>query len=432
VDFRSIVPDELPTPARLFLWGAVFNGLGNGIFNVILQLYLTSLGFTSSNLGSVFMMNAIGAAILTVPMGVLADRYGKKRIMLAGALAVALSVILILTSKSVLMFQLGFLLIGVSNATGVIISPLYSSFFEKDDLDKAFGLYGALNIATVSLGSLMGFIPPYLVDSYGFNLQSSYWLLLSLGAALFLSQFVFYMSSMRGMREPVKGEGPKFMLQSRGLVAKFCIISILSSLSYGVFFSLFPYYVNKKFGIESDALGALFFTSNLVAAGAMAASSRISKRYGTLTTMVLSMGLAAPFYLLTPLAPSYLALSILYVGRVGIRVIADPLLNSVFMKNIGDDEKSTANSIRMMAMQGANVVGPWASGQLMDRTSMELPAYVGGGLYAALAVFTLVLLRDTGPGTEMKAVLTVKAGFDEPAKGGSKLSPLVPNVPAKD
>lgn len=432
MDFRSIVPDELPTPARLFLWGAVFNGLGNGIFNVILQLYLTSLGFTSSNLGSVFMMNAIGAAILTVPMGVLADRYGKKRIMLAGALAVALSVILILTSKSVLMFQLGFLLIGVSNATGVIISPLYSSFFEKDDLDKAFGLYGALNIATVSLGSLMGFIPPYLVDSYGFNLQSSYWLLLSLGAALFLSQFVFYMSSMRGMREPVKGEGPKFMLQSRGLVAKFCIISILSSLSYGVFFSLFPYYVNKKFGIESDALGALFFTSNLVAAGAMAASSRISKRYGTLTTMVLSMGLAAPFYLLTPLAPSYLALSILYVGRVGIRVIADPLLNSVFMKNIGDDEKSTANSIRMMAMQGANVVGPWASGQLMDRTSMELPAYVGGGLYAALAVFTLVLLRDTGPGTEMKAVLTVKAGFDEPAKGGSKLSPLVPNVPAKD
>lgn len=432
MDFRSIVPDELPTPARLFLWGAVFNGLGNGIFNVILQLYLTSLGFTSSNLGSVFMMNAIGAAILTVPMGVLADRYGKKRIMLAGALAVALSVILILTSKSVLMFQLGFLLIGVSNATGVIISPLYSSFFEKDDLDKAFGLYGALNIATVSLGSLMGFIPPYLVDSYGFNLQSSYWLLLSLGAALFLSQFVFYMSSMRGMREPVKGEGPKFMLQSRGLVAKFCIISILSSLSYGVFFSLFPYYVNKKFGIESDALGALFFTSNLVAAGAMAASSRISKRYGTLTTMVLSMGLAAPFYLLTPLAPSYLALSILYVGRVGIRVIADPLLNSVFMKNIGDDEKSTANSIRMMAMQGANVVGPWAGGQLMDRTSMELPAYVGGGLYAALAVFTLVLLRDTGPGTEMKAVLTVKAGFDEPAKGGSKLSPLVPNVPAKD
>lgn len=68
----------------------------------------------------------------------------------------------------------------------------------------------------------------------------------------------------------------------------------------------------------------------------------------------------------------------------------------------------------------------------MDRTSMELPAYVGGGLYAALAVLTLVLLRDTGPGAEMKAVLTVKEGFDEPVKDGSKPTPLVPNVPAKD
>lgn len=432
MDIRSIVPDELPTPARLFLGGAVLNGLGNGIFNVILQLYLTSLGFTSSNLGSIFMMNAIGAVVLTVPMGVLADRYGKKRIMLVGAVAVALSVALILSSRNVLLFQLGFLLIGVSNAAGVIISPLYSSFFEKGDLDKAFGLYMALNIATVSLGSLMGFIPPYLVDVYGFKLQSSYLLLLSMAAVLFLSQYVFYMYSMRGIGEPVKEEGLKFTLRSRSLVAKFCVIGILGSLSYGVFFSLFPYYVNKKFGIESDALGTLFFASNLVAAGAMAASSRISKRYGALTTIVLSIGLAAPFSLLTPMAPSYLALSILYVGRGGIRMIAEPLLNSVFMKNLGDDEKSTANSIRMMAMQGANVVGPWAGGQLMDRTSMELPAYIGGGLYAALAVVTLVLLRDTGPGAEMKAVLPVKAGLDEPVKGGSKPSPLVPNVPSKD
>lgn len=189
--------------------------------------------------------------------------------------------------------------------------------------------------------------------------------------------------------------------------------------------------MNKKFGIESDALGTLFFASNLVAAGAMAASSRISKRCGALTTIVLSIGLATPFYLLTPMAPSYLALSILYVGRVGIRVIADPLLNSVFMKNLGDNEKSTANNIRMMAMHGANVAGPWAGGQLMDRISMELPAYIGGGFNAALAVVTLVLLRDTGSGAEMKAVLTVKAGLDEPVKGGSKPGPFVPKVPSR-
>lgn len=92
----------------------------------------------------------------------------------------------------------------------------------------------------MSLGSLMGFIPPYLVDVYGFKLQFSYLLLLSMAAVLFLSQYVFWMYSMRGIGKPVKEEGLKLTLRSRSLVAKFCVIGILSSLSYGVFFSLFP------------------------------------------------------------------------------------------------------------------------------------------------------------------------------------------------
>ena len=39
-------------------------------------------------------------------------------------------------------------------------------------------------------------------------------------------------------------------------------------------------------------------------------------------------------------------------------------------------------------MQGGGVVGPWLGGALMERFSLELPAFVGGGLYTVMAVTT--------------------------------------------
>ncbi|MDH5791637.1 MAG: MFS transporter, partial [Candidatus Bathyarchaeota archaeon] len=394
MDLRSIAPERVSTTARLFLSGAVLNGIGNGVFNVVGQLYFTSLGFTSSSLGNIFMMNAIGAAILTIPMGVLADRYGKKRIMLVSLASVVLSLSILLATKSVLALMVGFFVIGISNAAGVVMSPLYASFFEKDDLDKAFGLWGSLNIVTMSLGSLLGFIPPFLVKNYGLSLQTAYWIFLALGSLFFVAQYGFYLPSIRGMPEIPKGEGLSFTLNSRAFVLKFSLIAVISAVSFGVFFSLFPFYVNQKFGIQSDALGSLFFLSNFVAAGAQAVSPRISKKLGVLNTMVLSIGLATPFYLLVPLVPSFAWLSALYVARVGFRTLAEPLFSSTFMKHLQEDEKSTANSIRMMSMQGGSVLGPWLGGQLMERASLDAPAYIGGGLYAVLAVVTLFLLRD--------------------------------------
>jgi MFS-type transporter involved in bile tolerance (Atg22 family) len=54
---------------------------------------------------------------------------------------------------------------------------------------------------------------------------------------------------------------------------------------------------NKKFGIESDALGSLFVISNLVSAGANVLAPRVSKRLGTLKVIVLVISLCVPFYL---------------------------------------------------------------------------------------------------------------------------------------
>lgn len=424
MNLMSIAPDRVPAQAKLFLVGTIFNGIGNGIFNVIMQLYFSSLGFSSSALGSIFMMNPISATILMIPMGILGDRIGKKKMLWLGAAAVLLSLPLVLASRSVEMFMVGFLAIGVCNASAVVFSPLYSSFFDKGDLDKAFGLWGSLNIVTMSMGSLLGFVPPYLVKNHGYTLQNAYWVFMAVGAFFFVSQYLFYLMSTRGMTEPKRENGLNFTLTSRDLVAKISLIHLVAGVSIGVFFSLFPFYVNRKFGIQSDALGSLFFASNFVSAGAQAIAPKVSKKLGTLKTIGVVFGLATPFYLLIPLAPSFILLSALYIVRLGFGAMAQPLLSSTFMKHLHEEEKSTANSIRMMSMQGGNIVGPWLGGQLMDRASLDLPAYLGGGLYAVLAVLTLFLTRNKGERVEVQTLQLIETTYKDPLKSESKPVPL--------
>jgi len=393
MEIKSVVPDRVPGPAKLFLIATALNGIGNGMINVVFQLYLISLGFLSAAIGAMTMMNSLGAVILTIPAGILADRYGKKKVMICGFIMIGFSVWLFLVAKTMEMFIFTFLLIGLSNATFVVLTPLYSSFFDNADMDRAFGLHGFISVITMSAGSVIGFIPPFLVKNYGFSLQSSYWTVIAIAGAVILVQMPFYLMSIREVVNHERRNGFKFTLKSRGVVSKFFLLSLISNIGGNVFFNLFPFYVNRRFGIESDALGTLFFVSNFVSAGANALAPRFSHKLGALKTIAVVMGLATPFYLMIPLAPSFAWLSALYIIRLGFRTIADPLMSSLFMRMLHEDEKSTGNSIRQMAFQSGGVIAPWIGGQLME-TSLDLPIFLGTGLYATFVPLSYMLLRD--------------------------------------
>jgi len=410
MDLRSIVPDRVSTPAKLFIVAMIFNGIWNGVINVFLQLYLVSLGFESVALGTMFMMNPIGAALLTIPMGILADRYGKGKILIFGFVMISLSMTLLLTTRSIELLMLAFLFMGIANATGAVLGPLYASFFDSKDLDRAFGLMGFLNIISISAGSLLGFIPPMLVANYGYSLQASYWIMMAASSVFIFAMLPLLIMAIRSIEESRGvGERSKFNLRSKGVVAKFCFLNIISSIGLGTFFGFLPYYVNKKFGTESGALGTLYFASNFVQAGSNIIAPRISKKLGTLKTIAASLGLATPFYLLIPLAPNFAWFSAFYILRIGVANISSPLASSLFMKLLHAEEKATANSITTMASMGGQILAPKLGGQLIQQVSLDFPAYLGSGLYAIYATSYYLLLRnEKEKETEQKRVETRK------------------------
>jgi predicted MFS family arabinose efflux permease len=339
------------------------------------------------------MMNALSSTLLTIPIGIIADRIGKRKLLLLGLCSIFLATIIYLWTTSPLMFMISFFCIGVTNSTFVVLSPLYSFFFSDDEMDKAFSLWLSLGVVTQSLGSLLGFVPPVLVNMLGITLQKAYWFLMAFGAPFFVGQCIFFLLSVKSeVVEPSRKDN-SFFLTSKGLVLKFSILSFLSSTAFWVFISLFPFYVNQKLGIQSDALGVLMFLSSFTSAAAQMAAPKISGSLGSVRAIALVIGLTAPFYMLIPFAPHFTAVSALYILMYSFMTMAGPLTSSVYMRNLVDEEKSTANGVRMMVAQGGKVVGPWIGGQLMEKVSLGFPALFGGGIYAVTAVLTLFLLK---------------------------------------
>lgn len=389
---KDVVPTQLNLNARYFLVGGLMNGISNGVYNAILQLYLVGLGYGGQSLGTIFMMNALSSTVLTIPAGIMADRYGKRKMIIIGLASVALSMVVFFLADSVELFALSFLLIGVSNATGTVLTPLYSSFFKGDDMDRAFGFYGLINLLAISFGSLGGFIPPYIVGATGVALVEAYRLTMMAAATLFVLQNLFYYYSAVGVPEKLSADF-SLMLKSRRVVLKMCGIGLLASVAGGLLFSLFPFYVNRKFGVESAALGTLFFAANLAMALCKGVASAVAKRVGGLKSITLGLALSAVFLMLMPLSSSFTVLTVLYILRSGTRFMSDPLLASIFMRSISEDEKSTANSIRMISLNGGGIVAPVLGGTMMEQMGLDSPVYIGGALTLVSAALYSLLLR---------------------------------------
>ncbi len=202
----GVLPSRLDGNAKMFLSGAVANGVSNGVFNAVMQLYLASFGFGGQGLGIIFMMNALTATVLMIPCGILADRVGKGKMVLAGFAAVTISMLLFFTAENIAMYALSFAFIGVCNAAATVFTPLYSSFFEKDDLDKAFGLYGLINISAMSLGSLAGYVPPLMVETLNIGLSTAYRYTMMFAGLLFVVQYLFIYLSSREIEEQLSSE----------------------------------------------------------------------------------------------------------------------------------------------------------------------------------------------------------------------------------
>jgi MFS family permease len=372
-----------------------------GFLSVILVLYLTEIGVSEVSAGLLLTLALAGDAAVSLWLTSTADRRGRRRMLLIGAVLMAVGGAgFAVTSNWWLLAAAA--TVGVISPTGKDVGPFLS--IEHAALSEivaparrthAFAWYHLAASLAAAAGALAGGAAVEGLRSLGFTSLEAYRTLLLAYAAAGLGLFALFLGLSPAVEaaeaDRVATARPWLGLhRSRATVMRLSALFALDAFA-GAFIvqSVMAYWFHVRFGIGEGAIGAILFGANLLAGVTSLAAAWLASRIGLVTTMFVTHLPSNVLLCLVPLMPTLeWAVAVLLV-RFSISQMDVPTRQSYTMAVVSRDERSAAAGITGIARSAGAAVAP-ALGGIVLSVSLAAPFFVSGGLKI---VYDLLLYR---------------------------------------
>ena len=373
-----------------------------GFLSVVLALYLSAMGLTEAQVGLLLTLTLVGDALISLWLTTSADRLGRKRTLILGALLMAGAGLAFVLTRNVVLLIIA-AIVGVISPSGNEIGPFLS--IEQASLTQLipgtkrtrffawYALAGSLATATGSLTG--GWLAQILQDSGWAALQSYRLILIGYALGGFVLMLLF-INLTKAVEVPPMQDETKRVLglhRSRGVVLKLSSLFALDAFAGGLLVqSLIAYWFHVRFGVEPGVLGSIFFGANLLAGVSALLAVRLAERFGLINTMVFTHIPSNLLLMLVPLMPTLpLAIWILLL-RFSISQMDVPTRQSYTMAVVAPDERSAAAGITAIARSVGASLSPALTGLLFSIPLLfSAPFFLSGGLKI---IYDLMLYRE--------------------------------------
>ncbi len=372
-----------------------------GILGVILVLYLAAIGLSEARIGVLLTLTFLGDAAITLWLSTRADRWGRRRVLVAGALLMALGGAVLALTGDFTLLVLGATL-GVISPTGGEVGPFLAieqaclaQLTPDRDRTRWFAWYNVAGYGATALGALAGGFAAEYLQHLGWTALASYRLLL--GCYGLLGLVIGGLSWRLGPEVEVivaAAKAGKFLGlgSSRATVLKLSALFSLDSFAGGfIVQSFLAYWLHRRFGAGEAALGAIFFGANLLSGLSALAAVPLARRIGLVNTMVWTHLPSNILLMGVPLMPSFGWAVTLLLLRHTISQMDVPTRQSYVNAVVPAEERSAANGVTGTARQLGTALAPLFAGPLLGVPALaSVPFFVAGGLKI---VYDLALWR---------------------------------------
>ena len=370
-----------------------------GAVAVVLGLYLSQLGFDPVGVGLVFTSMLGGGAASTLVFGVVADRLGRRQLLLlATLLLVVTSLVFALSSLTLLLLVAAIL--GVLGPTGFDTGPSaaleQAALAETTRVEQRTGVLAAHTLVSM-LGSGVGALGASAPELLGLSGMPAYRAIF-LGAAVTGVVLVALVSrlptSLEPARRPENGRSLLGLRRSRRLVLSLSALFSVDAFAGGLAVqSAVAYWFVAKFGAPIQALAAVFSLAQFLMAGSLLLASPLTRRFGPVNTMVFTHLPANLLLILVPFMPNFELAAALFVARHLTATLDVPPRQALLLSLVEPDERSAAAGLTTAARTAGSAVAPAAAGLLWSNPLSGLPLVTAGALKSAYDLALFVLLR---------------------------------------
>ena len=385
-------------PARHYLSAEFLMWTAHGIFAVLFNLYLVEAGESESFVGRAISINAVGMIVAALPAGWLADRWGRRRTLMLGAVLEGAGHLLrALSTEHALVFGAGFAAGLGQSLFQIAAAPFLTDHSTPRERTHLFSVFFASALLAAVVGNALGGALPSWVGAIwpGASLFSAYRVALLVGA-LFAAAAALPLLALRGLVEPTAAHdaAPPPAQELRKL-RPIVVNAALIGCGAGLVIPFMNLYFKNRFECTSAQIGIFFGIAQVFTALASLAGPAVARHFGKLRTAVASELLSLPFLVMLG-GERHLPLA---VGAFWLRATfmqaSTPLLQAFIMEVLPQELRARSTSLMNMLWNLGWAVSATMAGLIIERFGYEMPFYLTAALYLTAAVTFYRAFRGT-------------------------------------
>jgi MFS family permease len=362
--------------AKLYLVSTIFRATSFGIWSLLFNLYLLSMGFDEAFIGLANTLYSAFSLICSLPAGLIADRIGRKRAMAVGFVGMTLS------RLGVAVFAQGWQ-IAASSALFGIVGPLFlasiPAFLTENSTPRERAILFTVDWSLMSFFGFVGttvggYLPQSFAAALGVGIESTpayRGAMLTTAAVIALG--LLPVLGLKDRKPPSPPPAARLTwrfwqrFSSPRLLAKLLVPRVLLAFGAGLIFPFLNLFYKEQFGLSDAALGWIFGITNVLAALMMLAAGVVAEHWGSIRAILITRVISTPMLLIIGFVPSLPIVAAAHWIRSGLMRLGEPLYMAFAMEQLDESERATGSSLLTMSWDVGWSAAPYVSGLVQVR-----------------------------------------------------------------
>jgi MFS family permease len=388
VKIRAFKPN-----ARFFLINVVITGTAIGIFHLLFNFYVLSLGFDEVVLGGLITISSLTALLAAIPIGYLADLLGRKTSLVLSTIFMSISVAAMVLRPNEAVFYTMSVVSGLAQSLmAVSMAPFLMENSSEQERTYLFSIIYGLQALVASVGTwLGGYLPSWVAGvrmvspnssiAYGHSLLIVSILMASGWLPLLFIKVKKMHTHERSVFAPIQ-----YAKEHPAELARLILPMLITSIGAGLVMPFMNIFFRQVYHQSDQVIGTLFAWGTLAMGIGLIIAPPLADRMGKIQLVVITQALSIPFLVLLGFSPMFWLSAAAYYVRLALMNMSTPVYDTYVMEHVDESARATVASLVSMSSSFGWAFSPTISGWLQVHYGFG-PPFIGTLILYCISIY---------------------------------------------